>query len=60
MKHLIAYDVETTGLSTQNDFIIQLSCIKVNKDDFKEIDSVYKFKILYHYFLYNKLSIIQN
>lgn len=38
MKHLIAYDVETTGLSTQNDFIIQLSCIKVNKDDFKEID----------------------
>lgn len=38
MKHLIAYDVETTGLSTQNDFIIQLSCIKVNKEDFAEID----------------------
>jgi DNA polymerase III alpha subunit (gram-positive type) len=38
MKHLIAYDVETTGLSTQNDFIIQLSCIKVNKEDFTEID----------------------
>lgn len=37
-KYLVAYDVETTGLSTQNDFIIQLSCIKLEKDTLNEID----------------------
>lgn len=37
-KYLVSYDVETTGLSPQNDFIIQLSCIKIEKDTFNEID----------------------
>lgn len=37
-KYVVAYDVETTGLSTQNDFIIQLSCIKLDKETLSEID----------------------
>lgn len=37
-KYLVSYDVETTGLSPQNDFIIQLSCIKVEKATMVEVD----------------------
>ena len=34
---LCAYDVETTGLSKQHDFIIQLSCIKLDKETMNEV-----------------------
>ena len=36
-KFLCAYDVETTGLSKQHDFIIQLSCIKLDKETMNEV-----------------------
>lgn len=36
-KFLCAYDVETTGLSKQHDFIIQLSCIKLLKETMEEV-----------------------
>lgn len=36
-KHIVAFDVETTGLSFTNDYIIQLSAVKVDAD-FNEID----------------------
>lgn len=36
MKNIVIWDVETTGLSPKEDFIIQLSCMKVNPET-KEI-----------------------
>lgn len=38
MKNIVIWDVETTGLSPQNDFIIQLSCMKVNPKTNDTID----------------------
>ena len=38
MKNIVAYDVETTGISIQNDKIIQLSAVKFDKD-FNIIDT---------------------
>ena len=37
MKDIVCFDVETTGLSQKEDFIIQLSMIKINSS-FKELD----------------------
>lgn len=37
MKDIVCFDVETTGLSQKEDFIIQLSMIKVNSQ-FEELD----------------------
>lgn len=37
-EFICAYDVETTGLSPQHDFIIQLSCIKIKKQTMEEVD----------------------
>lgn len=37
MKDIVCFDVETTGLSQKEDFIIQLSTIKVNSQ-FEELD----------------------
>ena len=37
MKNIVIYDIETTGLSPQNDFIIQLSCMKVNPNTLENI-----------------------
>lgn len=39
MKNIVCYDVETTGLSIKNDYIIQLSLIKFNPETFEELDS---------------------
>ena len=39
MKNIVCYDVETTGLSIKNDYIIQLSMIKFNPETFEKIDS---------------------
>ena len=38
MKDIVCFDVETTGLSQKEDFIIQLSMIKVNSQ-FEQLDS---------------------
>ena len=38
MKNIVAFDVETTGLDTSKDFVIQLSGVKFDKD-FNIIDS---------------------
>lgn len=38
MKNIVCFDVETTGLSQKEDFIIQLSMIKVNSQ-FEQLDS---------------------
>ncbi|MBR5298534.1 MAG: 3'-5' exonuclease, partial [Parabacteroides sp.] len=34
MKPIVCYDVETTGLSPKEDYIIQLSCIKFDRETF--------------------------
>lgn len=39
MKNIVCYDVETTGLSIKNDYIIQLSLIKFNPETFERLDS---------------------
>ena len=36
MKNIVAFDVETTGVDTSNDFVIQLSAVKFDKD-FNEV-----------------------
>ena len=36
-KHIVAFDVETTGLSFKDDYIIQLSAVKFDTD-FNELD----------------------
>ena len=38
MKNLVCFDVETTGLSQKEDFIIQLSMVKLD-EHLQEIDS---------------------
>lgn len=38
MRNLVAFDTETTGLSTKDDFIIQLSAIKFNPETFETIE----------------------
>jgi DNA polymerase-3 subunit epsilon len=37
-KNIICYDVETTGLNPQEDFIIQLSMVKFDRNSFEIID----------------------
>lgn len=38
MRNIVCYDVETTGLSTKDDFIIQLSALKFNPETFETIE----------------------
>jgi len=38
-KNIVAFDVETTGLSPQEDYIIQLAMIKIAADTFQTIDT---------------------
>lgn len=38
--HITAFDVETTGISQKDDFVIQLSAIKFEKDTFKIIKEI--------------------
>ena len=38
-KFICTFDVETTGLNSKEDFIIQLAVIKFSKNDFSRIDS---------------------
>lgn len=38
MRNIVCYDVETTGLSIKNDYIIQLSLVKFDPRTFKEIE----------------------
>ena len=38
-KNIVAFDVETTGLSPQEDYIIQLAMVKISTDTFKTIDT---------------------
>lgn len=37
-KNIVCFDVETTGLSDKNDYIIQLAAIKFDRDSFDIID----------------------
>lgn len=37
-KNIVAFDVETTGLDTLNDFVIQLAGVKFNSEDFEIIE----------------------
>lgn len=41
-KNIVAFDVETTGLDTSNDFVIQLAAIKIN-ENFEIIDEFVEF-----------------
>lgn len=38
MKQIVAFDVETTGLSFNTDYILQISAIKFDVDTFEKID----------------------
>lgn len=38
MKNIVCYDVETTGLSTKEDYIIQLAAVKFDRN-FRQLDS---------------------
>ena len=41
-KNIVAFDVETTGLDTTNDFVIQLAAVKIN-ENFEIIDEFVEF-----------------
>lgn len=47
-KKILAFDVETTGLSPQNDFIIQLSAKLFDKETFKILDTFNEYIIPQH------------
>lgn len=38
-KYIVCFDVETTGLSPIEDYIIQLAMVKFDSQTFKQIDS---------------------
>ena len=38
-KTIVAWDVETTGLDPKNDYIIQLSAVKIDTKTFKLVDN---------------------